>query len=269
VVCFDPAMPVATVGPISVGTGHPLVVISGPCVVEGEAVMQRAALGLKEICGELGLPLIFKSSFQKDNRTAAEAHRGPGLEAGLALLARLRQEHGFPVLSDVHLPEQVQDAARVLDVLQVPALLCRQTSLLEAVARSGRALNLKKGQFSSVAAMAGAVDKVRRAGARQVLLTERGSSFGPDRLVCDLPGLPRLRALGCPVVMDAGHASNDPSEIPLLARCGVAAGADALFVECHPDPPAALCDGKRMLSLSAMERLLRELAPLARLVRES
>jgi 2-dehydro-3-deoxyphosphooctonate aldolase (KDO 8-P synthase) len=252
---------------VALGPGQPLVLVSGPCVVEAEPVMRRAASELKEICGELGLPLIFKSSYLKDNRSAAESPRGPGLEAGLEILAGLGREFGLPLLSDVHQPDQVPAAARVLDVLQIPALLCRQTSLLEAAARSGRPLNLKKGQFLAPEAMAGALDKVRLAGADQVLLTERGSCFGPGRLVCDFTGLPRLRALGCPVVMDDGHAANQADEIPLLARCGVAAGADALFIESHPDPARALCDGSRSLSLAAMARLLRELAPLARLIR--
>ena len=261
-------MSTVTIGDVTIGRGHPLALISGPCVVESTAIMQQTAATLKELCGELGLPLIFKSSFEKDNRTAATAYRGPGLERGLAMLSELRSRFNFPVLSDVHRPSQVAAAARTLDVVQIPAFLCRQTSLLEAAGASGVVVNIKKGQFMTNGAMAGSVDKVRGAGGTRVLLTERGSSFGPGRLVCDMSSIPALQALGCPVVMDAGHAASDRDAIPILARCGVAAGADALYVECHPDPPGALCDGTRMISLAQMRPLLEEVLKLGRVVRE-
>jgi len=248
---------------IPLGAGCPLVLIAGPCVIEDEAVMSRAAGGLREICRGLGVPLIFKASYEKDNRSAPCADRGPGLSAGLALLARLRAELDLPVTSDVHRTGDVAPAAEVLDLLQVPALLCRQTSLLEAVGRSGRPVNLKKGQFLGPRGMTGAVDKVRAVGSCQVMLTERGTTFGYDSLVCDMTAVPALQALGCPVAVDAGHAANERGQIAVLARCGVAAGADALFIECHPDPPAARCDGSRMLSLEELEALLRDVLPLA------
>ena len=209
-----------TVGDVTIGRGHPLALISGPCVVESTEVMEQAAAALVEMCGELGVPLIFKSSFEKDNRTEADAHRGPGLEQGLAVLSGLRSRHGFPVLSDVHRVSQVAPAARALDVIQIPAFLCRQTSLLEAAGKSGVPVNIKKGQFMTPGAMAGAVDKVRRSGGAGVLITERGSSAGPGQLVCDMSGIPSLRALGCPVVMDAGHAAGHRDAIATLARCG-------------------------------------------------
>lgn len=261
-VLFYCSMSQVVVDSISIGEGHPLVLISGPCVVESEQVMLQAARGLVEISQQTGIPLIFKSSFEKDNRTQADAYRGPGQERGLEVLARLRREFGFPVLTDVHRPDQVSTVAEVVDLIQVPALLCRQTSLLEAVGRSGRPVNLKKGQFLHPRAMAGAVEKVRNAGAGGILLTERGSCFGNERLVCDMTGIPELKALGCPVVVDAGHASNHRHEIAVLARCGVAAGADALFIESHPDPGSARCDGNRMLSFEELGLLLRELTAL-------
>jgi 2-dehydro-3-deoxyphosphooctonate aldolase (KDO 8-P synthase) len=252
---------------VPLGSSCPLVLISGPCVVESETIMRQTARVLVEICGELALPLIFKSSYEKDNRTDGEAYRGPGLARGLEQLSALQGEFHFPLTSDVHRVTDVSAAARTLDLLQVPALLCRQTSLLEALAKTGHPVNLKKGQFMSPQSMGGAVEKVRAAGG-QALLTERGTSFGYDRLVCDLANLPLLAAHSCPVVLDAGHAANRREEIPLLARCGVVAGADALFIECHPDPEKAKCDGPRMLSLVEMDRLLRHLAPLAHLERE-
>jgi len=252
---------------IPLGAGCPLVLIAGPCVIEDEAVMKRAAGGLRDICRGLGVPLIFKSSYEKDNRSAPSAERGPGLSAGLALLARLRSALDLPVTSDVHRASDVGPAAEVLDLLQVPALLCRQTSLLEAAGRSGRPVNLKKGQFLAPRGMTGAVEKVRAVGGRQVMLTERGTTFGYDALVCDMTAVPALQALGCPVAVDAGHAANERGHVAVLARCGVAAGADALFIECHPDPPTACCDSARMLSLEELEALLREVLPLAAVTR--
>lgn len=254
------------IGHVTIGRLHPLVLISGPCVVESAAVMEQTAAALSELCGELEVPLIFKSSFEKDNRTEASSYRGPGLEEGLAVLTELRARHGFPVLSDVHRPSQVPAAARALDVIQIPAFLCRQTSLLEAAGQSGVAVNIKKGQFMTPDAMAGSVDKVRQTGNTRVLLTERGSTFGPGRLVCDMSGVPQLQTL-CPVVMDAGHAANHRDAIPILARCGVAAGADAVYVECHPEPDRARCDGTRMLSLRQMRGLLEDLVKVGRVSR--
>ncbi len=256
------------VGDLAVGGGAPLVLISGPCVVEPERVMRQAAAELREICGEAGVPLIFKSSFLKDNRTSPASYRGPGLEEGLRQLAALRSEFGFPVTADVHGAEQVRPAAACLDLLQIPAFLCRQTSLLEQAGQSGRPVNLKKGQFMSAGAMAGALQKAAAPGGGGVMVTERGNSFGYDQLVCDLLNVPRLQALGCPVLLDAGHAAPEPAMIAPLARCGVAAGADGLFIESHPLPATALCDGERSLSTGELARLLRELQAQARQLRQ-
>jgi len=262
-------MSTITVGSIEIGPGRPLVLISGPCVIEDAETMRRAAAELGEMCGVLGLPLVFKSSYLKDNRTDGDAHRGPGLERGLQLLQRLKQEHDVVVTTDVHRPEDVEPVAHVVDLVQIPAFLCRQTSLLQAAGRAGQAVNIKKGQFMSPAAMAGSVGKVRAAGRAAVMLTERGSCFGQDRLVCDLTAVPLLQQLGCPVAVDVGHAAAAPDEIPILARAAVAAGADALFLESHPDPRRALCDGGRMLSLHQLRQLLPLLIELSGIVRAS
>jgi 2-dehydro-3-deoxyphosphooctonate aldolase (KDO 8-P synthase) len=236
-------------------------------VIEDPALMRRSARSISEICGERGVPLIFKSSYLKDNRTSGAACRGPGQAEGLQLLRELRDEFGMPVTSDVHTAAEAEAAAEVLDLIQIPALLCRQTRLLEAAGRTGRPINIKKGQFMAPGAMRGGVEKVRWAGGEQVLLTERGTTFGYGRLICDLIGVPSLQALGCPVAFDAGHSANEPSEIQLLARAGVASGADALFLECHPDPASASCDGQRMLSPNELDRLLGELLPVAEALR--
>jgi 2-dehydro-3-deoxyphosphooctonate aldolase (KDO 8-P synthase) len=253
---------------LGVGAHGRLLLVSGPCVLESEELALRTAEALSSLARRHGLSLLFKSSYRKDNRTQPEAFRGPGLERGLAMLRRVRDELGVMVTTDVHGVEDVVAAAEVVEVLQIPALLCRQTSLLEAAGRSGRVVNLKKGQFMSPQAMAGAVAKVRGAGGSAVLLTERGSCFGYDRLVCDFTSVPVLQALGCPVLVDAGHASASRQQIGLLARCGVAAGADGLFLECHPDPDQARCDGERMLSLSELSAVLGEVTRLRRALRE-
>ena len=254
---------------IPIGHGKPLVLIAGPCVVEEKEVMSRTAGALVKMCGEIGLPLIFKSSFEKDNRSAAGSHRGPGLKRGLEYLAYIKEEFDLPLLSDVHRTGDVVLAAVVLDMLQIPAFLCRQTSLLEAVAVSTRPINITKGQFMSPEAMAGSVDKVFRGGGprSQVMLTERGNSFGYNQIVCDTTAIPALQELGCPVAIDAGHAANHRRHIAALARAGVAAGADALYLECHPDPPSARCDGARMLDLDQMRELLPVIMEISKVVR--
>jgi len=253
---------------IAVGGGQPLLLISGPCVIETASVMTDAVSRLAALARDNGVPLLFKSSYEKDNRASGDAFRGPGLQRGLECLAALKQQFGIALLTDVHRVSDVKAAADVVDVVQVPAFLCRQTSLLEAVGGCQRAVNVKKGQFMGPAGMAAAVAKVRAAGGHRVLLTERGSSFGYDRLVCDLCAIPQMKRLGCPVVFDAGHASNEPGEIATLACAGVAAGADAVFIESHPDPANAQSDDKRMLSISQLEQLLPRLVELFKCVRE-
>ncbi|MCC6750740.1 MAG: 3-deoxy-8-phosphooctulonate synthase [Deltaproteobacteria bacterium] len=240
------------IGGVRLGRGAPLALIAGPCVVEDEATLFAAAEALASLRDAHGLAVIFKSSYEKDNRTSASAYRGPGLAAGLSLLRAVRERFGLPVLADVHRAEDVASAAEALDAVQVPALLSRQTSFLETVAACGRPVVLKKGQFLSARGVAGALEKLRGAGAREVLVVERGSCFGYDRLVVDFGALDELRGLGCPVALDAGHPAPKRDSIPTLARAGVAAGVDALFVECHPDPGRALCDGERMLSLHVL-----------------
>lgn len=250
-----------------------LAFIAGPCVIESAALALEVAHALKECARELSVPLIFKASYDKANRTSVSSFRGPGLAAGLEILARVRQETGLPVLSDIHRVSEAAPAAQVLDVLQIPAFLCRQTDLVTAAARTGKPLNIKKGQFLAPWDMGPVVDKARSAGAAGIFLTERGVSFGYNNLVVDFRSLPILRGLGCPVVLDVTHAVQLPGGrgscsggqrefVPLLARAGVAAGVDALFMEVHPDPDRALCDGPNSLSLAAIPALWRELAHL-------
>jgi 2-dehydro-3-deoxyphosphooctonate aldolase (KDO 8-P synthase) len=261
-----------------VGKGD-LVMIAGPCVIESADATLDIARTLQGYAGELGLPLIFKASYDKANRTSVTSFRGPGLIKGLEILARVKDEVGLPVISDVHQVADVAPAAEVLDVLQIPAFLCRQTDLLVAAAVTGKAVNIKKGQFMAPWDMGQAVDKVFATGNRRVLLTERGATFGYNNLVVDFRSLPIMRGLGCPVVLDVTHSVQLPGGqgtcsggqkeyIPLLARAGVAAGVDALFMEVHPDPDAAKCDGPNSLRLSEVLPLWRKLAALHRLVRD-
>jgi 2-dehydro-3-deoxyphosphooctonate aldolase (KDO 8-P synthase) len=265
------------VGDVVVGAGD-LVMISGPCVIESEEATLEIARVLKGYAEELTLPLIFKASFDKANRTSIDSYRGPGLEKGLEILARVKADVGLPVLSDVHEVSQVAPAAEVLDVLQIPAFLCRQTDLLVAAAQTGKAVNVKKGQFMAPWDMGPVVDKVFASGNRRLLLTERGVMFGYNNLVLDFRSLPILRSLGCPVVLDVTHSVQLPGGqgtcsggqreyIPLLARAGVAAGVDALFMEVHPDPVHALCDGPNSLPLAQVLPLWRQLAGLHRVLR--
>lgn len=265
-----PAEPV-TIGSHSVGRGQPLFVIAGPCVLEDPDEMLRVAASLAATCRELGLGYCFKASYAKDNRTSGGSYRGPGPQEGLALLERIGRQTGVPVLTDIHQPQEAAAAAGVADVLQIPAFLCRQTSLLEAAGATGRLVNVKKGQFLAPGDLGHAARKVLDAGGRGVLLTERGSFFGYRDLVVDFRGIAVMRALGHPVVMDATHAVQSPGStgtvtggqpemIPLLARCGVAAGADAVFLEVHPEPARALSDAASQLPLEAAAPLLRQLA---------
>ncbi len=261
-----------------VGDGG-LVMIAGPCVIESAALALEIAWALKELARELSLPLIFKASYDKANRTSLDSFRGPGLAVGLEVLARVRAEVGLPVLSDVHRLAEVAEAARVLDVLQIPAFLSRQTDLVVATAAAGKPVNLKKGQFLAPWDMAPLVEKARSTGNSQVLLTERGTSFGYNNLVVDLRSLPLLKGLGCPVVLDVTHSVQLPGGlgtasggqrqfIPTLARAGVAAGVDALFMEVHPDPDRALCDGPNSLSLKEVRPLWRRLKDLHQFLRQ-
>jgi 2-dehydro-3-deoxyphosphooctonate aldolase (KDO 8-P synthase) len=256
------------IGDFRIGGGGPLAAICGPCVIESEELCLRVGDALAGIARRTGVPIVFKSSFLKDNRSSEKSFQGPGVDEGLRVLAKVRDETGLPVLSDVHDLSDVAPAGEVLDVVQVPAYLCQQTRLLLAVARTGRVVNVKKGQFMAPEDMAQAIGKLRRTGNDRILLTERGSSFGYRNLVVDMRSIPKMRALGAPVVMDAGHAvrrygvssseaaGGEPELIETLARAGVAAGADAVFLETHPDPPSALCDAMSMVRLDRLEAIL-------------
>jgi len=255
------------IGPIRVGAGNPLALICGPCVIESRDTSREIARFLKDLASRLELPLIFKASFDKANRTSIRSYRGPGIEEGLSILSEIREEFGLPVLSDVHTEAQIPAAALALDVLQIPAFLCRQTDFIQAVAKAGRPVNVKKGQFLSPWDMKNVVEKMAAVGNRQVLLTERGSSFGYHNLVVDFRSIPIMRKeTGMPVVFDATHSVQLPGGdgvrsggrrdfAPLLAQAAVAAGADAIFMEVHPDPDRALCDGPNSLALDTLPEL--------------
>lgn len=242
-------------------------ILAGPCVIEGREISLKTAATLAEIAARLELPLVFKSSFDKANRTSVTSFRGPGMEEGLSILAEVKKETGLPVVTDIHQPEQAAMVAEVADVLQIPAFLCRQTDLLVAAAKTGRVINIKKGQFLAPWDMKNAVDKVRASGNEQVWLTERGSTYGYNNLVVDMRSISEMHKFDVPVVFDATHSVQLPGGlggasggqreyVPVLASAAVAAGADGLFMECHPDPDKALCDGPNSLPLADVESLL-------------
>ncbi|WZO98219.1 3-deoxy-8-phosphooctulonate synthase [Isosphaeraceae bacterium EP7] len=263
----NPPNPVA-VGPVSIGRGLPLALIAGPCVMEPGDMTRRIAGQLVEITGRLGIPLIFKASFDKANRTSKSSFRGPGMDEGLKLFDRIKAETGLPVTTDVHECHQAGPISRVVDLLQIPAFLARQTDLLEAAAATGRPVNVKKGQFMAPWDMAHVVNKLTEAGAVGTILTERGTTFGYGRLVNDMRAIPQMQETGAPVVFDATHSVQLPSAgkgvssgeremVPFVSRAAVAAGCDALFLEVHPKPEEALSDGPNALRLDDLEPLLR------------
>jgi 2-dehydro-3-deoxyphosphooctonate aldolase (KDO 8-P synthase) len=261
-----------------VGAGRPLFLIAGPCVIEGAALTQEIAGRLKEITSRLGVPFIFKASYDKANRSSGASFRGPGIEAGLKILDDVRRAIGVPVLTDVHEDTPLAEVAAVVDVLQTPAFLCRQTNFIVNTASQGKPVNIKKGQFLSPWEMQNVVDKARSTGNEAILVCERGFSFGYNNLVSDMRSLSILRATGCPVVFDATHSVQLPGGqgsasggqrefIPVLARAAVAAGVAGLFMETHPDPAAALSDGPNAWPLERMEPLLGTLCELDRAVK--
>jgi len=269
------------IGPCQAGPHQPLLVIAGPCVLEDEATNEKIGGVLAEACGRLGLSYVFKASFDKANRSSIHSPRGPGLERGLVELARLGRLLGTPVLTDIHEPEQAGPAAEVAACLQIPAFLCRQTDLLVAAGRTGRAVNVKKGQFMAPAEMGHVVAKLREAGCAEVMLTERGTFFGYHRLVNDFIGLGDLMELepesGPAICFDVTHSTQlpgaagtgtagRPERAGLLARAAVAAGVDALFLECHPDPPRAFSDAATALPLTVAVELLEAAAAIRRVV---
>ena len=271
------------VGPIRIGAGRPLVLIGGPCAIEDETHALMTAERLTKIAADKRVPFIYKSSYDKANRSSVAGYRGPGLTEGLRILRRVREAVGVPVLSDVHQVSEIAPAAEVLDVLQIPAFLCRQTDLVLAAARTGKPVNVKKGQFLAPGDMKNVIDKVRSTGNENVLLTERGTSFGYHNLVVDMRGLADMRELGYPVVFDATHAVQLPGGagdrsggerkyVPALARAAVAFGVDALFMEMHEDPDRTLEDGRplsdgpNMLRIDDLPALLGNLTAIARAV---
>ena len=267
------------VGTIEIGGGLPLAVIAGPCVIESRDSALRHAAALKEKTDRIGVPYIFKSSYDKANRSSVHSFRGPGLEKGLEILAEVKKKVGVPVLTDVHEIDQVGPAQEVVDILQIPAFLCRQTDFVVAVANSGKVVNVKKGQFLAPWDMGNVVEKIRATGNDQILLTERGASFGYNNLVSDMRSLFVMRELGYPVIFDATHSLQLPGGlgnasggerkyIPALARAGVAAGIDALFMEVHEDPDYAKSDGPNSLDLKDFEGLLKTVKQLDALVKE-
>jgi 2-dehydro-3-deoxyphosphooctonate aldolase (KDO 8-P synthase) len=262
------------IGGFKVGEGLPHLIIAGPCVIEDAGLVMETAKELKHITGELKLPLIFKSSYDKANRSSGQSFRGPGIKAGLDVLDRVRGEIGIPILSDVHTAEEATLAGKVLDVLQIPAFLCRQTDLLVAAARTGRVVNVKKGQFLAPWDMANVVQKIEVEGNKKILLTERGASFGYNNLVTDFRALPIMRRLGYPVIFDATHSVQLPGGagtcssgqrefIAPLARGAVAVGCEGLFMEVHPNPDKALSDGPNMVPLAEVRGLLEQIVRLA------
>lgn len=258
------------VGNVTVGKGQRLALIAGPCVMEPNDLTMTVARRLVEICGKLQVPLIFKASFDKANRTSKSSFRGPGIEEGLKVFERVKAETGLPVTTDVHESHQAAPIAQVVDLLQIPAFLARQTDLLEAAAATGRPMNVKKGQFMAPWDMQNVVNKVVSISRAGILLTERGTTFGYGRLINDFRALPQMQATGAPVVFDATHSVQLPSAgaggtvtsgeremVPYLAKAAVAAGTDALFLEVHPEPDKALSDGPNALRLEDLEKLLR------------
>ncbi len=261
-----------------IGLDRPLFLIAGPCVIESEQLALDTAGSLKEIADQVGIPFIYKSSFDKANRSSVESFRGPGAEEGLYILEKVRKQVGVPVLTDVHEDTPLAEVASVVDVLQTPALLCRQTNFIQAVASQGRPVNLKKGQFLAPWDMARVVEKARAAGNEQIMVCERGASFGYNNLVSDMRSLAVLRDTGCPVIFDATHSVQLPGGqgdrsggqrefVPVLARAAVAAGISGLFMETHPDPEEALCDGPNSWPLERLRELLETLVELDKTVK--
>ncbi len=274
-----PEVHACRVGDARVGPGEKPLLIAGPCVIEGRDIALRHAERIKPVVEAAGFTYCFKASFDKANRTSIKSYRGPGLEAGLDILAEVRREMGVPVLTDYHTPDQAAPVAEVVDVLQVPAYLCRQTDLLVAGAETGKAVNVKKGQFLSPDNMKAVVAKITESGGQDVLLTERGATFGYNNLVVDFRALPEMRALGRPVIFDATHSvqrpgglgdrsGGDRTMVPYLARAAAAVGVDGFFMEVHEDPDQALSDGPNMVPLAELGALLDSLRAIRRALQQ-
>lgn len=268
------------VGNVTFGGNRPFVLIAGPCAIEEEGLTLRIAAFLKDLCGELGIPLVFKASFDKANRTSASAFRGPGMAEGLSILAKVKAQYGLPVVSDIHDQTQIAAAAKVLDIIQIPAFLSRQSDLLAAAGATGKTINVKKGQFLAPWDMRNVAAKVQETGNQNVLLTERGATFGYNNLVVDMRSLVIMREVsGCPTIFDATHSVQLPGGagtssggqrqyVGALSRAAVAIGIDGLFWEVHENPDAALCDGPNSLDLTSLRPMLQELVAIDRLVKK-
>ena len=271
-------MHIVKVGDYLVGQGNPLMLMAGPCVLEGYERSLMIGKKAKAICDELGIPYVFKASFDKANRSSINSFRGPGIDEGLKILAQIKNDLGVPVVTDIHEPWHADKAAEVVDILQIPAFLCRQTDLVYAAAKTGKTVNVKKAQFLAPWDMKNVITKVEEAGNQNLMLTERGSSFGYNTLVTDLRGLAVMRELGYPVVMDATHSVQIPGGqgtssggqsqyVPHMARAAAAIGIDALFLEVHDNPAEALSDGPNMVQLDNLKKLLQDVITIDKIVR--
>ena len=266
------------IGSLSMGGTNPLLLIAGPCVIENETETLKTAERLIEITSKIGMPLVFKASYDKANRTSVTSFRGPGMKEGLRILAKVKETFGLPLLSDIHGIDQIDEAAEVLDILQIPAFLCRQTDLVVAAAKSGKVLNIKKGQFLAPWDMQNVIGKAVDSGNDNLILTERGVSFGYNNLVSDMRSLPIMRGMGYPVVFDATHSVQLPGGqggssggqrefVEYLGRAAVATGIDGIFMEVHNDPDKALCDGPNSIRLSELGELLKKLKSIDEIVK--
>jgi 2-dehydro-3-deoxyphosphooctonate aldolase (KDO 8-P synthase) len=267
------------IGEIRIGKGNPLVLIAGPCVIESEEITFTTAQKLKEVCDRLGISLVFKSSFDKANRTSGSSFRGPGIDQGLKILSEVKKKFSIPVISDIHAVDEVKPASEVLDALQIPAFLCRQTDLILSSSRTGKPVNVKKGQFLAPWDVKHIIEKFTSTGNQNLLLTERGTSFGYNNLIVDFRGFSVIRSFGYPMLFDVTHSLQLPSGegsssggqrefAPSLARAAVATGVDGLFVEVHPDPMKALSDASTMIPLNEIEGLLQQTKTLHDMVRK-
>jgi 2-dehydro-3-deoxyphosphooctonate aldolase (KDO 8-P synthase) len=269
-------------GKINIGNEYPLVLIAGPCVIESEQVVLNCAEKIKKIADKIGVPFIFKSSFDKANRSAVDYYRGPGMKKGLQILAKVKKEFGLNVVTDVHCSEQIKPVSEIVDIIQIPAYLCQQTDLVVNAAKTMKPLNIKKGQFIAPWDMDKIAKKAKSTGNDQIMITERGTVFGYNNLVCDMRSIPVIRGLGYPVFVDVTHIvrmpgppsadvsgkSGQPEFIPVLANAAVAAGCDGLFLEIHPEPENALCDAASMLHLNNFEPVLRQVYEISKIIRK-
>lgn len=267
-----------TIGKVRIGGKNPLVFIAGPCVMENEKAALDTAGKLKDICEKINIPLIYKSSYDKANRTSVKSFRGVGLKNGLKILKKVKEKIGIPVLSDVHKEDEIDEAAEVLDVIQIPAFLSRQTDMIIKVAKTGRVVNVKKGQFLAPWDVKNIIEKIESTGNKKILITERGVSFGYNNLVADMRSLPIMRSFGYPVIFDATHSLQLPGGagnssggqrefVPHITRAAVAAGCDGIFMEVHPDPDNAPCDGPNMFKFKSLPPLLEQIKEIDRVVK--